>query len=788
MGKDGQNVKGGMTMQTQVKGLVIKKGKNGYWLVMQEANGRIIIRTKSQELATRAVGRLGAFANWHVDVDVLVYLETRRPDLYHHYLKVKEAFDVEERENLDYEKTKDHQGYVRYYVMEEEKKRNVKGIPLLKGLAMHEEPNGKWTIDHVPSALMLSELSTQEKAFAVAKKMEGLLDWEQINAPDVILECQSMRHYLTSVRQDAEERKALQDPPEELSYELLFLQNDHLKGNWHLFKSAWNELNALIGLDEVKEQIRGLLAKERGRMRNRGLVKERKSSMHMMFLGSPGTGKTEVARIIGKFFYALGYLEKDVLKEVKRADIVGSVIGQTEEKFTAILKEAMGGVLFIDEAYDLARETANDFGREAINLLIAEMENRRDEFIVILAGYTNDMENLMDMNEGFRSRIRHRIPFPDYTPEQLTDIGMKMLTATGYQCKSGVRETLKQTIANKARNGVLEGNARGVRNIVDETIDQAEIRIGKDLNAHPTLIIKEDVLQVMNPKRHADAKGLEEISEKALSELNQLIGLSELKEEVKHVLIQAKMSKRRQERGIETKKPRHHMIFSGPAGTGKTTVAKIIGTFFKGTGILSSGHFKKVNRADLVGEYQGHTAKKVQRVVNEAKGGVLFIDEAYLLVSSPNDSFGLEAVGILIDMMEEYKDDLVVILAGYDKDINQLLQYNEGFSSRIGHRFTFPNYTTEDIINIILLQLKKDQFNISTQVKQAIQEEVQKIAITNGGTFNGNGRWAEEFSNDIRNALDFRVYKAEKNGVQTTHDMLMTIEPQDIVFAANAYK
>lgn len=776
-------------MQTQVNGLIVEEGKKGYWVVMQESNGRIVICTKNKEMATRAVGRLGAFANWNVDVDVLSYLEAKRPDLYDHYLKIKADFDVEERENLGYEKTKNQQGYVQYYVIEEGRKQQVTGISLLKGLAIHEEPNQKWTIDHVPSAMMLSELSTREKAMAVAQKMEGLLDWEKLNAPDVILECQTMRDYLMAVRQDAEEGHPLKNAPEELSYELLFLQNAHLKEKWPLFKSAWEELNTLIGLDQVKEQIRGLLAKERGRMRNRGLVKARKTSMHMMFLGSPGTGKTEVARIVGKFFYALGYLQKDALKEVKRADIVGSVIGQTEEKFSAILQEAMGGVLFIDEAYDLARESSNDFGREAINLLIAEMENRRDEFVVILAGYTNDMENLMDMNEGFRSRIRHRIHFRDYTPQQLTEIGMKMLTATGYQCKSGVQDMLKQNISNQTKNGVLEGNARGVRNFVDETIDQAEIRIGKDLNANPTLILPGDVLLAMGKKKAiGDPKGLAEISDKAIIELNQLIGLTALKEEIKQVLIQAKMSKRRQERGIETKKARHHMVFSGPAGTGKTTVAKIIGTFFKGTGVLSSGHFKKVNRADLVGEYQGHTAKKVQRVVNEAKGGILFIDEAYLLVNGSNDSFGLEAVGILIDMMEEYKDDLVVILAGYEKDIDELLRTNEGFASRIGHHFLFPNYTADDIVHMTLLQLKKDRFTVSNDVEQTIQREIQKIASTNGGLFNGNGRWAEEFSNDIRNALDFRVYKAEKNGHSVTDRVLMTIEPEDIVWAANAYK
>ena len=254
------------------------------------------------------------------------------------------------------------------------------------------------------------------------------------------------------------------------------------------------------------------------------------------------------------------------------------------------------------------------------------------------------------------------------------------------------------------------------------------------------------------------------------------------------MLIQVKMSKRRLQRGIETKKARHHMIFSGPAGTGKTTVAKIIGTFLKGSGMLSSGHFKKVSRVDLVGEYQGHTAPKVKKAINEAMGGVLFIDEAYSLVQGANDTFGIEAVAMLIDMMEENKDDLVVILAGYKKDIDRLLTYNEGFSSRIGHRFEFPNYTADDIVKITTIQLKKDKFAISPQVEQTLAKEIQKIAITNGGAFSGNGRWAEEFSNDIRNALDFRIYKLEKSGRHATDEMLMTIEPEDIVFAANTYK
>lgn len=664
--------------------------------------------------------------------------------------------------------------------------KNVRGYQVARGLRIHQEKDKKWTIDHASTGYMLSEFSTFERAKRVAIQMENLLDWQKIKACDYILECENLRNYLTRIRICAEEGRDFVEPSEELGYELMFIQNPKLQDRWGIFIEAWRNLNSLVGLYQVKNQIKELIAKEKGRMKSQGLVKERKPSMHMTFLGSPGTGKTEVGRIIGSLFYALGYLEENKCIEVARQNIVSSNIGGTEQNMNNIIQNAMGGVLFIDEAYALARsESSNDFGQEAIDVLIKEMEDNRDKFIVILAGYVNDMENLMNSNEGFRSRIRHHVNFQDYTPKELTEIAIKMIEATGCQWKAEVETVIEKVIKGKMKQGILEGNARGVRSLVEGVIDQLFIRIGKGFGNEQAVVISDDVYNSVNKIKNNDEKrGLDDIKNQAVKELEQLIGLKPLKKEIENMMMQIEIGKMREEQGLSTEKQRHHMVFAGPAGTGKTTVAKIIGKFFKGSGLLSSGHFRKVSRADLVAGYVGQTAKAVREQVNKAMGGILFIDEAYNLVNGDDDTFGKEAVAELIDLMEENKDDLVVILAGYEKEIEGLLSYNEGFPSRIAHNFLFPDYSKEDIVEITELHLKRGQFTLSNDAKETLMEVIYNFSNKNEEKFDGNGRWASKFVAKIQNAQNHRIFGMKGSGVKITKGTLTSVLPEDIVEAS----
>jgi probable Rubsico expression protein CbbX len=224
----------------------------------------------------------------------------------------------------------------------------------------------------------------------------------------------------------------------------------------------------LIGLAPVKKRIRetaALLLVERARTQL-GLVHET-PTLHMSFTGNPGTGKTTVALRMADLLHRLGYVRKGHLVTVTRDDLVGQYIGHTAPKTKEILKKAMGGVLFIDEAYYLHRpENERDYGQEAIEILLQVMENQRDDLVVILAGYAGRMEKFFGSNPGFRSRIAHHIDFPDYSEPELLGIAEKMLARQGYLLSEGARMALDQYIARR-RTQPHFANARSIRNALD---------------------------------------------------------------------------------------------------------------------------------------------------------------------------------------------------------------------------------------------------------------------------------------------------------------------------------
>jgi len=226
--------------------------------------------------------------------------------------------------------------------------------------------------------------------------------------------------------------------------------------------------NELIGLAPVKQRIRetaALLLVDRAR-RDMGLMHET-PTLHMSFTGNPGTGKTTVAMKMADLLHRLGYIRKGHLVSVTRDDLVGQYIGHTAPKTKEVLKKAMGGVLFIDEAYYLYRpDNERDYGQEAIEILLQVMENNRDDLVVIMAGYAERMDRFFSANPGFRSRIAHHIEFPDYTDGELFEIAKKMLDAQNYTLTMDAEAALREYIGLRRRQPHF-ANARSIRNALD---------------------------------------------------------------------------------------------------------------------------------------------------------------------------------------------------------------------------------------------------------------------------------------------------------------------------------
>lgn len=263
-----------------------------------------------------------------------------------------------------------------------------------------------------------------------------------------------------------------------------------------------SELNSLVGLNEIKKLVGEIYAfVEIQKKRQKEKLSVEPQVLHMIFKGNPGTGKTTVARIIGRLFKEVGVLPKGHLIEVERADLVGEYIGHTAQKTREQLKKSLGGVLFIDEAYSLARGGDKDFGKEAIDVLVKGMEDNKDNLILILAGYRDEMDWFIESNPGLRSRFPIHLNFPDYTIDELLSIADLILSKRQYLLSFGAREELRFVLERETVAHRHNGNARLVRNFIENSIRQQAVRLVKKkeiTREELTIITREDVLMARN--------------------------------------------------------------------------------------------------------------------------------------------------------------------------------------------------------------------------------------------------------------------------------------------------
>ncbi len=259
------------------------------------------------------------------------------------------------------------------------------------------------------------------------------------------------------------------------------------------------DLDKMVGLNSIKEMIRELKAfvDIQHKRAQEGLINEA-NVLHMIFKGNPGTGKSTIARLIGRFFKEMGVLSQGHLVEVERADLVGEYIGHTAHKAREQLKKAAGGILFIDEAYSLARGGERDFGREAIDVLVKGMEDHRHDFILILAGYKDEMAYFLETNPGLRSRFPIQLEFPDYNVQELLAIAQLMLAERQYNLTSSALIEMEKILRHKTLVGHrYSGNARLVRNIIERAVRRQALRLSskKNLTRQQLMSIeKEDFL------------------------------------------------------------------------------------------------------------------------------------------------------------------------------------------------------------------------------------------------------------------------------------------------------
>ena len=516
----------------------------------------------------------------------------------------------------------------------------------------------------------------------------------------------------------------------------------------HTNTDYYAQLQGLIGLKTVKEKVDKLIqqAKYNQLQIEQGLPPE-KMTMHAAFLGNPGTGKTTVARLMGQILFQYGALKGEEFKfvEVSAADLLSGYVNQTAEQTRKKLEEAKGGVLFIDEAYALNKKGSNSTGEEAINELLTYMENHRDDIMVIFAGYTKEMEQFFDVNPGFNSRVPHQLTFEDYSPDEIVQMGLKIFEGKARKVEDP--EFYARKIKEAYKRSLDKSNARWIRNQNEQIMQEFIFRVMSQENEDMTLIKNQDIEKALSQGSYEESDNKVD----AWKQLNQLIGLEKVKEQVSAFISQVELSKVRQEQGIETKNITLHSLFLGNPGTGKTTVARIIGELLYQKGMIATNKMVEVSRGDLIGGYQGQTAIKTREYLQAALGGVLFIDEAYSLKHGPNDNFGQEAIDEILKFMEDHRHDMVVIFAGYHKEMSAFLETNLGLASRVPNTFDFEDYTSEEIAQIGLYELASDSLTVD-------EEAYRQVVATAYDRTNdrSNGRWIRNFNEKLRLRLATR--------------------------------
>ncbi|TMW56633.1 hypothetical protein Poli38472_006643 [Pythium oligandrum] len=490
------------------------------------------------------------------------------------------------------------------------------------------------------------------------------------------------------------------------------------------------ELDGKIGWKRIKQRIRELID-----ICDKNYERELKGIdvipvlMNRLFLGNPGTGKTTCAGIYGRILKQLGFLSNgDVVKKTA-GDFVGQHIGQSQTKTNDILKQAQGKVLLIDEAYNLDDQW---YGKQVLDVLVEKVQGTdSDDIAVLMLGYEHQMkEMLRTQNPGLKRRfpIEYAFYFDDYDDQEMLDIFMAACKRKSVRCSMDVAEAVIAQLSMQ-RHQANFGNAGAVELILKSAMANASMRpLVNDMIVLELADVENETLKRAK-EDEGKAQGVE--ADDPLRLLDGLYRMENIKHELQRLSTRIQVAQQEGEEVPEI----GHFVFRGSPGTGKTTVARAMGKILHRMGLLGSDKVVETSGLDMTGEYVGQTKKRVEEQLGQARGAILFIDEAYELGKG---HYGEEAMTSLVAAMTDPRYvGMVVIIAGYPADLDEMLNRNAGLKSRFTRFLDFRDWETHDCLEFITGRSNRAEYRLMQDTVDCLRRMFEKLRSFPGF---GNGR------------------------------------------------
>ena len=529
------------------------------------------------------------------------------------------------------------------------------------------------------------------------------------------------------------------------------------------------------GLEAFRERAFDLAARFRiAEARKKAGLAPNPPVLHTAIIGNPGTEKQACIDFLKGICKDFGYLDGEKSKTVRLSSLVTAIRSEAYENTLSAAADSRGGTLIFEDAHELARAAGMPYEPEhyVVRALVDALSDpdRYFGWMLVLCGEPDGMDTLFASFPELRNLISTPVRLRDLSLDELFREVDACCESKGLTLDDEARRKVESYIAHQYNHrGPGFDNGRMVSRVFDELVIPAMYRrLGAGAEPDP---------EALRTVLGTDVPPAVAASDAGLRELDSLVGLGKIKSRLKDYLFAVRLAARRMEQGLPTNMPSLHMAFLGNPGTGKTTVAEIIGRVFASWGILSGGRVIRTEKAKMVGQYVGETEQKMNRLLASARGNILFIDEAYQLVEGGNNDYGRIVMNSLLTELGKENPDLIVILAGYTAPMKKLLESNEGIESRFPNVFSFEDYTTDELLEIGKQMIARQGFILTPGAEANMRAVIEDGADRPSPRF-GNGRFVSNLiRNDILASLGARMSALEN----PTKEELSTILPEDVI-------